>query len=90
MLKAWFHKIHITMVFGFFFLGLHLWQMEVPRLGAKSELQLLASTTAIAMPDLSHIYDLHHISRQHHILNLLSKARDQTCVLMDTDRVCYH
>ena len=24
------------------------------------------------------------------ILNSLSEARDQTCVLMDTSRVCYH
>ena len=29
-------------------------------------------------------------SQQHQILNLLSEARDQTCVLMDTSRVCYH
>ena len=32
------------------------------------------------MPDLSHICDLHHSSRPHWILNLLSGARDQTCV----------
>ena len=36
--------------FSFFlfniFLGLHLWHMEVPRLGVKLELQLLAYTTA--------------------------------------------
>ena len=59
------------------FLGLHLQHMEVPRLGAESELQLLAYTTARAMLDPSHIYDLHHSSRQHGILNLLSEARDQ-------------
>ena len=34
-----------------FFLGLHLWHMEVPRLGVESELQLPAYTTATAMPD---------------------------------------
>ena len=33
----------------FFFLGSHLWPMEVPRLGVKSELQLPVYTTAIAM-----------------------------------------
>ena len=33
---------------------LHLWHMEVPRLGVKSELQLPAYTTATAMRDLSH------------------------------------
>jgi len=35
-------------------------------------------TTATAMPDLSHICDLHHSSRQRQILNPLSKARDRT------------
>ena len=33
--------------------------MEVPRLGIKLELQLLAYTTATATPDPSHIYKLH-------------------------------
>ena len=31
--------------------------------------------------------NLHRSSRQHWILNPLSKARDQTCVLMDTNQV---
>ena len=35
-----------------FVLQLHLQHMEVPRLGAKSELQLPAYTTATAMQDL--------------------------------------
>ena len=35
----------------FAFLGLNLWHMEVPRLGVKSELQLLAYTTATATLD---------------------------------------
>ena len=39
--------------FFFVFLGLHLWYMEDPRLGAESELQLPAYTTATAMPDPS-------------------------------------
>ena len=34
-----------------FFLGLHLQHMEIPRPGVESELQLLAYTTATAMPD---------------------------------------
>ena len=33
------------------FLGLHLWHVEFPRLGVKSELQLPASATAAARPD---------------------------------------
>ena len=36
------------------------------------------------MPDLSRICDLHQSSQQRRILNPLSEARDQTCVLMDT------
>ena len=36
-------------VFLFCFLGLHLWHMEVPRLGTESELQLQAYATATAM-----------------------------------------
>ena len=61
--------------------------MEVSRLGVESELQLLAYTTATAMPDLSHIFDLHYSSWQHQILNPLSEARDQTLILMDTSQV---
>ena len=64
--------------------------MEVPRLGVKSELQLLVYTTATAMPDPSRIFDLYHSSGQHRILNPLSGAGDQTRVLMDTSRVRFH
>ena len=51
---------HFKLVFAsfFFFLGLHLQHMDVPRLGVKLELQLLACTTATEMQDLSHICDL--------------------------------
>ena len=52
--------------------------MEVPRLGVKLEPQLPAYTTATAMPDPSHVCDLHHSSQQHGIPNPLSEARDQT------------
>ena len=44
--------------FAFCFLGPHLRQMKVPRLGVKLELQLLGYTTAAARPDPSHICDL--------------------------------
>ena len=54
----------------FFLLELHLWHMEVPGLGVKSELHLQAYTTATAMQDLSHICDIHQI------LNPLSEASD--------------
>ena len=59
--------------------------MEVPRLQVESELQLLAYTTATAMPDLSCIFKLHHSSPQ--ILSPLGKARDQICILVDTSWV---
>ena len=42
--------------------------MEVPKLGVKLKLQLLAYATATATRDLSHIYDSHHGSWQHWIL----------------------
>ena len=58
--------------------------MEVPRLGVKSELRLLAYTTATATPDPSHICDLHYSSWQCGILNPLSEARDRTHNLMVT------
>ena len=63
--------------------------MEAPRLGVKLELWVLVYTTATAMPDLSHVCDLHHGSRQCQILNTLSKARDRTCVLMDASQICF-
>ena len=46
-----------------FFLGLHPRHMEAPKLGVKSELQLPAYTTAIAISDPSRIFDLHHNAR---------------------------
>ena len=61
--------------------------MEVPRLGVKSELQLLAYTTTTATQDPSHICDLHRILWQHQILNPLSEAKDRTCILMDPSQV---
>ena len=61
--------------------------MEVTRLGDESELQLLAYITATAIPDLCCICDLHLKSQQRWILNPLSEARDQTCILMYTSQV---
>ena len=65
------------------FLGLHLWHMEVPRLGVKLELQPLACITPTATPDPSHVCNLHHGSWQHQIFNPLSEVRDQIRILMD-------
>ena len=66
----------------FVFLGLHLWHMEVPRIGVQSELQLPAYVTATATQDPSCVCDLHHSSQQCGIPNPLSEARDQTHHLM--------
>ena len=57
--------------------------MEVPGLEVELELQLWAYATATATPDPSCIYDLHHSTWQHQILNPLNG------VLMDTTRVPY-
>ena len=68
---------HIIYSYCFCFLGLCLWHMEVPRLGVTLELQLLASTTVTATPDLSCVCSLHNSSWQCWILNTVSKARDR-------------
>ena len=74
--------------FLFCFLGPHPRHMEVPRLGVKLKLQMLAYVTATAMSDQSHICDLHHSSLHCRILNPLSEARDRTCILVDPSQVC--
>ena len=79
----------MTSVIFFVFLGPHLQHMEVPRLGVKSEVQLLAYTTAIAMLNPSRICKLHQSSPQCR-LNPLSAARDQTCLLKDASQICFH
>ena len=66
--SRWGSVAHFSLSF-FFFLGLPLWHMEVPRLGVEWELHLLAYTTATAMPHPWRVCDLHHSSRQHRILN---------------------
>ena len=79
--------------FCLFFLGPHQWQpvgMEDLRLGVQSELQLSAYITATATRDPSLICDLYHSSQQHWILNLRSKARDRSCVLMDASQIGFH
>ena len=60
----------------FCFLGPHLQHMEVLRLGVESELQLPVYTTATATQDMSQVCNLHHISQQYWIPNILNEARD--------------
>ena len=63
--------------------------MEGPRLGTELELQLLAYAIATAMQDLSHVCDLHQVIDlwPNQIPDLLSKAREQTFILMDTSQI---
>ena len=46
---------------AYYFLGLQLGHMEVPRLGVELELQLRAHTTVTARRDSSCVCVLHHI-----------------------------
>jgi len=64
-----------------------LGHVEVPTLGVELELQLPAYATGTATWDPSRICDLHDTLWPCGILNPLSKAGDQICVLMDTSWV---
>ena len=80
-------RCFLCFCFCFCFLGLHLQQMEVPRLGVKLEPPLPAYTTATATQDLSRICDLHHSPRQSQIPNPLSEVRDWTRILMYSGQI---
>ena len=83
----WTLAFSLKIFFLFFvFLGPHPQHMEVLRLGVQSEPP--AYTTATAMPDPSHVFDLYHSSWQRWIPNPQSETRDQTRFLMDTSQVC--
>ena len=77
----------LTLFFSFSFLRPHLWYMEVPRLGVELRLQLPAYATARTTLDPSLICNLRWSLWQHQMLNPLSKARDWTCILMETRQV---
>ena len=57
------------------------------RAGVESKLQLSATSTA--MPDMSHIYNLHCILQQQWILKPLIEARDQNLIVTDTSQICF-
>ena len=84
--RYWLYLFIYLFIF-FVFLGPHRRHMEVPRLGVESGLWPLAYTTATVTPDPSCVCDLHHSSRQCHILNPLSEARDWTYILMDASQI---
>ena len=52
LFKQIFIEYFIYLFIHFWFLGLHLWHMEDPRLGVRLELELLAAATVTATPDL--------------------------------------
>ena len=59
------HRLLRDLVFlSFSFLGLHLWHMEVPRLGVGSELQLPQPQQYQICDIICDICDLHHSSQQ--------------------------
>ena len=68
----------------------HLWHMEIPQLGVKSELLLPAYARATATPDPSCICNLHYSSQQRRIFNSLSKARDWTCNIMVPSQIHFY
>ena len=76
----------------FFLFGFHLLGVMVLQ---NSKILLLGTVAAglchshSSMPDPSCFCGLYHTSRQCRILNSLSEARDQTCVLTDTSQVHY-
>ena len=73
----------------FVFLEPYPRHIEVSRLEVESELQLLAYATATATTDQSLVCDLLHTPQQHWVLNPLSEARDQSCILMDASLICF-
>ena len=63
------------------------WHMDVPRLGGRIRAAAASLGTASAMPDLSHVCDLHHSSWQCQTPDPLNEARDQTRILMDPSQI---
>ena len=49
--------------------------------------QVRAPIGAVAAGDPSHVCDLYHSSQQYQILNPLSEAKYQTCILMVTNQI---
>ena len=62
----------------------HPQHMGVSELGVESELQVQAYAIFMATPDLRRLWELHCSLQQHRILDALSKARDLTCIFMET------
>ena len=70
--------------FFFFFFSFPFYGKEVPGPGVGSELHLGPTPQPWQTLDLSCLCDLHCNLQQHWILNPMSKARDQTPILIET------
>ena len=72
-------------LFCFCFLGPHCGIWRFPGKGSIRS----CSLQPMPQPHQHQIFDLHQSSRQCKICNPLSKARDQTCILMDAIQICF-
>ena len=80
-------KVTQSLYYFFYFFRATPMAYGSSQVGVESELQLLATATAIATWDPSCICD--HSTQQYRILNPLSEARNGTHILMHTSQVCY-
>ena len=82
--------VFVFLVLGFFFLLFRATPAAYGDSEARGRIGAVAAGYATTTPpDPSHLCDLYHRSWQCRVLNPLSEARDQTCVLMDTSPVCF-
>ena len=76
--------------FFFLILGPYPWYMEVPRLGSNQSCSFWPTTQPQQCQIWAASVTYTTSSWQHWILNPLSKAGDQTCILMDTSQIRFH
>ena len=79
---------HCILFVYFGFLGPHLLHMEFPSLGVESDLHLLACVPQPQQHQIRAKYATYATALGN--TGSLSRARDQTQVLMDTSCVLYH
>ena len=82
---------HLFLFFSFFFFCLFVFFRATPPAHGSSQTRgPIGAATATATGDPSGVYNPHHSSPQHQILNPLSQARDRTHVLTDASQFHYH
>ena len=77
-------EFEVFLVFGFFFLGLRPWHVEVPRLGG-----LIGAIAASLYHSHSHTRSEPSLQPTPQTLNPLSEAKDRTHNLMVPGRICF-